>query len=193
MLPEHLRPNLPIPRDEEMEIVTLAQIRESRPADLSGVGYPTKWTGMGMRKKLESPEVLWELAMEYFQYMETTPFKKKEIIKGGWLAGTTFDVDTQRPYTWYGLELWVMKRIGLVSLEHYKKNLENRYSEYLEVIQAIEKVIYTQKFEGAAVLAFEPRIIAMELGLAQKVENTVKVEQPLFSDNPITPPDEILE
>ncbi|MFC0183379.1 terminase small subunit [Pseudarcicella hirudinis] len=39
---------------------------------------------------------------------------------------------------------------------------------FLEVITRIEEIVYVQKFEGAAVGAFNANIIARDLGLADK-------------------------
>jgi hypothetical protein len=71
----------------------------------------------------------------------------------------------------------------LFSLKDYRYNKNGNYAAYSTVIARIDSIIYNQKFEGAAVGAFHHSIIARDLGLTDKVENTIK-EQPLFPDEP---------
>ena len=147
-------------------------------------GYWESRKKRGKPKKLESPQVLWELACEYFQSVDDNPFRKQEIVKGGWLAGTVFSTENIRPYTWNGLENMLFERDIVVSLTDYRMNTKGNYDAYSKVLRAIDKILFDQKFSGAAVGAFDPRIIAMELGLTNKQELKVIEEQPLFRELP---------
>ncbi|QCW20368.1 DNA packaging protein [Flavobacterium phage FPSV-S2] len=55
--------------------------------------------------------------------------------------------------------------------------------DFSDVIRTIKDIMFSQKFEGAAVGAFQQNIIARDLGLANKNEITHIVEQPLFGDD----------
>ena len=146
--------------------------------------YPSWDTIQGRPKKIESPKRLWELAIEYFNQVDNNPWIRKEVVKGGWLAGQVFDVKTQCPYTWDGLQTYIYMNAGLVRLDDYRTNKEDRYADFAVVVHAIERAIYDQKITGATVGAFQHNIIAMELGLSTKVHNTTVTEQPLFPAPP---------
>ena len=57
-----------------------------------------------------------------------------------------------------------------------------KVSIFIEIIRAIDKIMFAQKFEGAASGAFNANIIARDLGLTDKSELKVTEEQPLFGD-----------
>lgn len=150
-------------------------------------GEPGYWQmrrKRGRPKDLESPQMLWDWACVYFDSVDSNPFKKQEIVKGGWLAGTVFGVDTIRPYTWNGLELLLDEFDITANLDEYKANKNGAYDAFTDVVRVIGKTMFDQKFNGAAVGAFDPRIIAMELGMSAKQELKVIEEQPLFKELP---------
>lgn len=128
----------------------------------------------GRSKRFETPEELWEEACEYFKWCEDNPlievdFKGKDAME--------VHIPKMRAFTWDGLELF----IDMYSLRDYKTN--EKYKEFSQVIARIDKIIYTQKFTGAAAGFLNPNIIARDLGLADKQETKVTVEQPLFGDD----------
>lgn len=133
-------------------------------------------------KAFETPDELWRYACEYFIYIDEHPYQKQEPIKSGDYAGSIMTVDSIRPYTWNGLEIYLFQKGIIYDLQDYKRNTDDRYTEYKEVIGAIDKVIFDQKFSGAAVGAFNANIIARELGLADNQKVEVVKEQPLFAD-----------
>lgn len=134
-------------------------------------GHPGYWEWRkktGRKKAIKNPKELWVLACEYFEQVDETPFLKNELIKGGDLAGRQAGVETMRPYTWTGLEDYLLSRGKIGTLSHYKANLDNRYTEFVAIIRDIERIIYTRKFDGATVNAFNANIIARDLGLIDK-------------------------
>ena len=73
---------------------------------------------------------------------------------------------------------------GIISkLDDYRANTGGAYSDFQDAIRTIEKTIRTQKFEGASAGIFNSSIIAAELGIAKKIEQTVTMEQPLFPED----------
>lgn len=126
----------------------------------------------GRDKIFSSPEILLEACLEYFE--ETDKRKWKKIEYHGKDA-TQCVVPNETPYTITGL--YIFLGIGRETWYEYKKR-----QDYSEVIAHIENIIFTQKFEGAAVGAFNSSIIARDLGLAEKRSVDVKTEQPLFGD-----------
>jgi len=126
-----------------------------------------KRTKHGRDKLFESPEILWEAAIEYFKWCEDNPLKEIDY-KGK--DAVCVEIPKMRAFTWDGLELY----LGIYSLRDYKKN-EN-YKDFSQVITRIEKIIYNQKFTGAAAGFLNPNIIARDLGLTEKTDLTTKGE-----------------
>lgn len=123
----------------------------------------------GRDKLFESPELLWQAACEYFQWCDENPWHKSEAIKSGDMAGTVMEVPTQRPYTLQGLCLYLDCNVKY--FRDFKANLSETDKDFSPIITRIEETVYTNKFEGAAVGAFNANIIARDLGLAERTEN----------------------
>lgn len=116
----------------------------------------------GRDKLFASPGLLEEAAGEYFTWCEKNPWMKKD-----WVGKDAFEVDrpTARPFTLQGFCLYCD-----ASREWWNKFKDSASEDFLQVITRIEEIIYTQKFEGAVVGAFNANIIARDLGLADKKE-----------------------
>jgi hypothetical protein len=105
------------------------------------------------------PDALWEKALEYFQWvMQLFAYQGKVIEK---------DVPKMRAMTFQGLELFLDIAHG--TWENYKKK-----NDYLTITRAIEKIIYEQKFTGAAAALLNPNIIARDLGLRDNQDVSLK-------------------
>lgn len=110
----------------------------------------------GRDKLFSSPELLWEAATEYFAWCEENPLLEIDF-KGK--DATEVSLPKMRAFTWDGLELY----LDIYSLRDYKSDPD--YKDFSQVITRIEKIIYTQKFTGAAAGFLNPNIIARDLGL----------------------------
>ena len=121
-------------------------------------------TKHGRDKLFSSPEILWEAACEYFQYVIDSPIEVEETkIKPNSVEVTVNKL--KRPFTWEALELY----LDIESLRDYKTN--PNYKDFSQVITRIDKVIYSNKFEGASAGVFNANIIARDLGLKDQTEN----------------------
>ena len=111
-----------------------------------------------------TPELLWEAAVEYFEATDARKWKKKD-----WVGKDAIEVEreTETPYTISGLCLYLD-----VSREWWNKFKNENREDFLQVLTRIENIIYTQKFEGASVGAFNPSIIARDLGLKEQTDIT---------------------
>lgn len=119
---------------------------------------------VGRPKLIESPEVLWKLACEYFNEVDNTPIKREDFIKGGEMAGSKVKLNLKRPYTWAGLDRFLFSR-GIVShMEDYRNNARGAYGEFSGVINRLGRIMYEQKFDGATVGIFNHNIISHDLG-----------------------------
>lgn len=126
----------------------------------------------GRDKLFTSPELLWDAACDYFQWCEDNPWRKIETTT------RTNGVDvksipTERPFTIEGLCLYCD-----ASRSWWNEFRKAADKDFLDVITRIEEIIYKQKFEGAAVGAFNANIIARDLGLAdsKKLDHTTNGE-----------------
>jgi hypothetical protein len=124
-----------------------------------------KETKLGRPRKIESPEKLWEYACEYFEQVDNNPFKREEFIRGGDKAGKKVSLNSMMPYTWAGLDEYLIKHRIISSIEDYRQNRNGAYDDFLGVITRINQVMWNQKFSGAAVGALKENIIARELGM----------------------------
>lgn len=163
-------------------------------------GDPGYWEwrkNTGRPKAIRTPKEMWKHACDYFRSIDEYPFLKQEqrkspikIERGAIIdddlreeiKNPVIGLETIRPYTWAGFEAYLFERGVLANLDHYKANLDNRYQEFIEIIRAIDKIMFAQKFEGAAAGVFNANIIARDLGLTDKTELKVTEEQPLFGD-----------
>ncbi len=137
-------------------------------------GKPPKYT----------PKKLWDKFVEYCEWIDSNPFKEAVLVQKGITvkddAGkekTTYSVGLpkMRPYTLSGF--YVYANISNDTFYQYEKK-----EEYADITTRIRDIVYTQKFEGAASGFFNSNIIARDLGLADKQENKIIPEQPLFGD-----------
>jgi hypothetical protein len=150
----------------------------------------------GRDKLFSSPQLLWEAACEYFQWCVDNPLMEAEQAKSA--AKPYYDEEKKetvfppnlvelpkmRAFTWDGLELY----IDIYSLRDYKTNPD--YKDFQQVITRIEKVIYNQKFTGAAAGFLNPNIIARDLGLKDSTDVTTGGEKLTGFTIEIVEPDE---
>lgn len=121
-----------------------------------------------------SPDLLWDAACEYFNWVDGHPWYNVEGIKSGDAAGTLMKIPTARPYTLTALCLY------LHCSESYFREFKRHCSDdFLTVVEQIEQTVYAHKFEGAAVGAFNANIIARDLGLKDKSELSGDKDNPV--------------
>lgn len=130
-----------------------------------------------------SPTILWEACCEYFEATDNRKWVKKD-----WVGKDATEVnrETETPYTWTGLYLFL-------DIDHKTWGLYEDREDFIPISARVKLIIFTQKFEGAAVGAFNANIIARDLGLTDKQENTVKTGPVIINwgdESAITPPAE---
>lgn len=141
------------------------------------------------------PKKLLEAAIEYFEKTEARKWFKKD-----WVGKDADEVyrESSPPFTITGLcvylgvaENWWR---SFKATETYKNSKSDDVDnpDFATVVTHIEQIIYMQKFEGAAVGAFNASVICRDLGLrdglnvatppGESIEVTMKI-----SDTPIKP------
>ena len=123
-------------------------------------------TSHGRDKLFETPVILWEACVEYFEWVEENPLQEAIVYQG------MLNKDDAKPLmqamTITGMCIFL--DIGESTWKDYRKR-----EGFSPVIEKAEKIIYHQKFAGAAAGLLNPNIIARDLGLVDKKENDNKV------------------
>ena len=116
----------------------------------------------GPTPKFATPEDMREAAMKAFQHYEDHPHREEVLFHNKGHVVRAFK-RVMRPYTFRGVAL----RMGTTTatLTNYRP-----VPGYSEVLDWMEEVIYTQKFEGAAGNMMNANFLARDLGLADKSE-----------------------
>lgn len=119
----------------------------------------------GRELEYKTPDEMEPRIYSYFQYCDDNPWYKKEAIKSGDRAGELIDIPTARPYTISGLCI----HLG-ISMKTWKEYCDRE--DFRTITTYAEETCKTQKFEGAAVGAFNANIIARDLGLKDSTDIT---------------------
>lgn len=112
-------------------------------------------------------EKLWSACCEYFDWVEANPLIGAQLVtfQG---AGTIAEVPHRRAMTLEGLCDFI--DVDPSTWHGWKGSGGLSRPDLIHVITRAERVIYRQKFEGAAAGLLNPNIIARDLGLADKKE-----------------------
>lgn len=119
----------------------------------------------GAPPAFDSPQEMWERAVEYFKWCEENTLDESKIFnnQGEIISGR---VPHMRAMTQAGLCAFL--NIGVSTWHDYKKK-----DDFSAVISRIESIMFEQKFSGAAAGMLNANIIARDLGLTDKTEQKV--------------------
>lgn len=133
----------------------------------------------GPPRRFETPADLAQAFNDYFEDLESSPLTEAVLIKvkeGLNEKVKTFKRPLPRCMTLQGFCAFT----GLASSALYEYETREGYKE---IVAQAREVMFGQKIEGAAAGLFNPSIIARELGLTDKTEQTIIKEAPLFGDD----------
>ena len=119
---------------------------------------------VGRPVKFETPEQMAEAAAAYFKWVQDNPLKEAKLSQG-----RVHSLNKMQAMTLGGMCL----HMG-ITFQTYKNYQANE--RFFDVCAEIEEVIKHQKYVGAAAGLLNPAIIARDLGLVDKTENTQKHE-----------------
>lgn len=121
----------------------------------------------GRDRIFATPADLWEAACQYFIFTDQRKWNRVDY-KGK--NTERIEIPTDTPYTITGLCLFlgVSKAFFRQFRASCAQNPNPLMNDFSSVIEAIDNIIYTQKFEGAATGAFNANIISRDLGLIDK-------------------------
>lgn len=112
-----------------------------------------------------SPQIMWDAACDYFNWIDQNPWQEEKVVTAGEFAGDKYHVDKCIPYTMNGLCIF----LGVSPNYFYRFEREVKDgSQYKEVIETIKSVIYEQKFTGAASGFFNAQFIGKDIGLVDR-------------------------
>ena len=125
----------------------------------------------GRKRIFETPEIMKNAAYEYFEHQSEQTWERVDF-KGK--ANEEVRIPTASPFTMTGLCIFL--GVNTVYFNKFEEEREKENTEeakdFCKVITHIREIIFTQKFEGAAVGAYNSNIVARSLGLGEKVETT---------------------
>lgn len=123
--------------------------------------------------KLEfgNPSILWDKAVEYFEWVESNPLYESKVVIEMGQAGL-IQLPKMQAMTIGGLCLF----LG-ISMNSYHEYRRNKGPGFSEVVAQIDSTIYHQKFTGAAAGLFHAGIITRDLGLVERQDVTSAGEQ----------------
>lgn len=114
-----------------------------------------------------TPEEMWEKAVEAFDWMHEHPLLEEVVFcSKGEILRT--EVSKRRAFTKHQVALQM--GLTLSTLSDYARKHGEAFQPVLDMIDA---VIYTQKFEGAAAGLLNANIVGNDLGLKSQVDTTV--------------------
>lgn len=117
----------------------------------------------GRKPKFATPELLWNVCVEYFEWVNENPINSVELIS---YQGTSKleNVPKMRAMTITGMCVFID-----ISFQAWKEYRER--DGYSEVCEKVDTIIREQKFTGAAAGLLNGCIIARDLGLRENVSN----------------------
>lgn len=125
----------------------------------------------GKDRVFQTPADLMDAAIEAFTWLHTHPKRKQVIFHNKGAITKTYET-LERPFSIHAVAMCM--GISLQCLNGYRER-----PEFAEALAWIDGVIYTQKFEGAAVGTLNANFIARDLGMADRSEVTGKDGGPL--------------
>lgn len=132
-----------------------------------------------------TPESMWNEFVAYAQWLEENPLCEAVLVPRGI---KTKDENGKEKI----IHKTAMPKIRAMTIQGFcifadmdssTYERSRTREDFKEVMALIDNIIRTQKFEGAAAGMLNPSIIARDLGLVDKKEQTV-IEQPIFPDVP---------
>lgn len=120
-----------------------------------------------------TPETLWEEAVKYFKWNNDNPLWEAVTIQRGI---KTKDENGNEKIEYF-VKAPKMRAMTIASFCIFADICEKTFANYrdnkdfIQVITRIERIIYSQKFEGAAASLLHPNIIARDLGLREGTDN----------------------
>jgi hypothetical protein len=134
---------------------------------------------MGVHKKIETPEIMWNFFLAYKKQVKESP-----IIVKDWVGKDADQVyrEKEKPLTMVGFQNYLDEENIITDVTDYFENKDNRYADFVRICSRIKRNIQEDQISGGMVGIYNPSITQRLNGLVEKSEVTQKQEQPLFGD-----------
>ena len=135
---------------------------------------------MAKKKYIQTPEILWKLFIDYKESVKNNP-----ILIEDYVGKDAQRVMREKPrcLTMEGFENFVAEIDGMpMDLGDYFANTNDKYSEFSTICSRVKRNIRQDQIEGGMAGVYNPSITQRLNGLAEKTENKINIEQPLFPD-----------
>lgn len=161
------------PREAERDLAEEDAIRTATEIVVAAAGdqiwHMMPIFGPGTRtrgyRKIEGPDHLWAIAVQYFQWCLNNPIKKHKLITVDGRVQDHYERHV-RAFTQEGFMAFCA--LSEETVRNWQNPKSNAYrEEMIPVLKHIAKVIYDQKFTAAAVGAMNPAFIGKALGLQE--------------------------
>ena len=122
----------------------------------------------GRKPIFSSADALWDACVEYFEWVEANPLYEDGLV--------TFQGSAKHEPL---AKMRAMTITGLCIFLDISRSTWDAWrdvEDFSAIVTRVEDVIRTQKFEGASAGLLNPSIIARDLGLVEKQDQTVKGE-----------------
>lgn len=120
----------------------------------------------GRPRKIESPERLEELFIEYKVWASQNPWVKKDFVKSGEFAGQIVDLPIERALTEWGLAVFI--GISRSHLIEYGKR-----PEFRDIYTRIKDEMTEQRVSGGLACVYNANLVARIDGITEKNDLTV--------------------
>jgi hypothetical protein len=134
---------------------------------------------VGRPKQIESPEMMFELFLEYKAKVKSNPFYVRD-----WVGGMAQQVERpkEKPLTYEGFSNYVFSLGILKDTDDYFGNTGGAYEKFSDVCSRIKRTIREDQIAGGMAGIYNPSITQRLNNLVEKTQTDLKVEQPLFPD-----------
>lgn len=122
----------------------------------------------GRSPVFSSAEELWDACVEYFDWVEANPLYEDKLVT---FQGTAKHEPCAKMRAMTVSGLCIFLDIGVQTWHDYRAK-----KDFSEVTTRVDEIIRTQKFQGAAADLLNPNIIARDLGLSEKTDQTTTHE-----------------
>jgi hypothetical protein len=129
-------------------------------------------------KNIKTPEILWELFIEYRDEVKSNP-RKKHVFVGK--DGNSDFEQLERPLTMEGFENFCFEKNVINDLGNYFANSNDAYSDYSTICSRIRQNIRQDQIEGGMVGQYNPSITQRLNGLKESQEVEIKQEPRVFN------------
>ena len=137
----------------------------------------------GRDKLFTTPQLLWEAACEYFEWIEVNPLYE---TKGFAYQGEVKKEEFPKMRAMTMEQLCFYLNCNEAYFRQFKAALPEGEKDFSTVISDIETVIRTQKFQGASADLLNANIISRDLGLKDKQDLDITTDLKSLSDEQLT-------